>query len=123
MSTEYQDVPKFCQDVCLALDLGAKRGTNMAIIGPPGCGKSMLFESFDKILSVMGKPEAKSTFPLAGVLDAHALVWQEYKHKDSIVLFEDLLALTVGQRLEIRVPHRSNRIGTRLQCSSRPIPP
>ena len=103
-----EDISRFCQDVCRALDLGAKRGTNMAIIGEPGCGKSMVFEPLDEILTVMGKPDSKSTFPLAGVLTAHALVWQEYKHKDSIVLFEDLLAVLCGERLEIRVPHKKN---------------
>lgn len=103
-----EDVPKFCQDMCRALELGACRGVNMAIIGEPGCGKSMLFEPLDLIFSVMGKPEGKSTFPLACVPEVHLLVWHEYAHKDSIVLFEDLLALTVGERVEIRQPHRKN---------------
>ena len=103
-----EDVGKFCQDVCRALEVGARRGTNMAIIGEPGCGKSVVFESMDLIFKAMGKPDAKSTFPLAGVLAAHVLVWQDYKHKDSIILFEDLLSLIVGERMEIRVPHRAN---------------
>ena len=103
-----ENIPQFCQDVRSALELGACRGANMAIIGEPGCGKSMVFEAFDEIFQVMGKPEAKSTFPLAGVLDAQILVWHEYKHKDSIVLFEDLLALTVGERMGVRVPHKKN---------------
>jgi len=103
-----EDVIKFCQDVCRALEIGARRGTNMAIIGEPGCGKSMVFEPFDDIFHVMGKPDSKSTFPMSGIIDAHTLVWQEYYHKDKIVLFEDLLAVLAGERLEIRVPHRKN---------------
>ena len=104
-----EDVGAFCRDMCRALELGACRGTNMAIIGEPGCGKSMIFEPLDAIFTTMGKPEAKSSFPLSGVLDAHILLWHEYKHKDTIVLFEDLLALSVGERLEIRVPHQVNK--------------
>ncbi|CAE8608797.1 unnamed protein product, partial [Polarella glacialis] len=103
-----QDVTKFCQDVCRALGVGACRGVNMAIVGEPGCGKSMLFESLDLIYSVIGKPEARSSFPLAGVLDAHILLWQDYRHNDSSVLFEDFLSLVAGERMDIRVPHKRN---------------
>ena len=69
-----EDVQQFCQDMCRALQVGAKRGTNMAIIGEPGCGKSMVFESLDLIFEVHGKPDSKSTFPLAGVPDADLLL-------------------------------------------------
>ena len=100
-----EDIPMFCQDVCRALELGAARGVNLALLGGPGSGKSMLFESFDEIFTVMGKPERGSTFPLSGMLEAHLLVWHEYKHRDGTVLFEDLLALLVGERMDIRVPH------------------
>ena len=86
-----EDVAKFCEDVCRALELGAVRGCNMAIIGDRGCGKSMVFEPFDEIFSnVMGKPDSKSTFPLSNILDAQLLLWNEYMHKDSILLFGDL---------------------------------
>ena len=108
LTYQEENVATFCQDVCRALEIGAKRGTNLAIIGEPGCGKSMVFESMDLIFKTMGKPDAKSTFPMAGVLDAALLVWQDYKHKDSIILFEDLLSLIAGERMEIRVPHRVN---------------
>lgn len=104
-----ESISRFCQDVCRALEFGACRGFNIAVIGDPGCGKSMLFEPFDAIYAVVGKPEAKSTFPLANVLTSHLLIWNEWKHKDSIVLFEDLLALLAGERMEIRVPHQSNK--------------
>ena len=103
-----EDVGRFCQDVCRALDLGACRGVNISIVGAPGSGKSMIFEPLDKIMKVMGKPEAKSSFPFANVVGSQLLLWSEYKHKDSIVLFEDLLALLAGERLEIRIPHRGN---------------
>jgi hypothetical protein len=103
-----EDVGVFCRDVCRALEVGARRGTNIAIVGKPGCGKSMPFEPFDGILPVMGKPESKSSFPLAGALDARVLLWQDYKHSDSIVLFEDILSLVVGELMEIRTPCKKN---------------
>ena len=109
LANNAEDVGAFCRDVCRALEHGAARGVNMALLGAPGSGKSMLFESFDEIYTVMGKPQLKSTFPLAGVLEAQVLLWHEYKHNDGTVLFEDLLALLVGERLEIRVPHRANQ--------------
>ena len=86
----------------------ARRGTNMAIIGEPGCGKSMLFEALDLTSNVMGKRDSKSACPLSGVIDAHILVCQEYYHKGGLVFFEDLLALLAGERMEIRAPHRKN---------------
>ena len=103
-----EDVKQFCGDVLRALDLGPCRGVNMALVGVPGCGKSMLFEPFDQIFTVMGKPSSKNNFPLSPVLDADVLLWQEYKHKDDIVLFEDLLAILVHERIEIPVPYKGN---------------
>ena len=108
LGNNHEDVKEFARDVLRALDVGACRGTNMAIIGEPGCGKSMLFEPFDRIFKVMGKPEAKSSFPLAGAVGAHVLLWQDYKHKDTTVQFEDLLSLVVGERIDVRIPHQKN---------------
>ena len=99
-----EDVQVFCQDVCRAFEMGARRGTNLAILGVPGCGKSMLFESMDLIFKVMGKPEHGSSFALAGALDSHLLLWQDYIHSDSTVQFEDILSLVVGERMDIRLP-------------------
>ena len=109
LENQGEDVGQFCRDVCRAFELGARRGVNMAIIGEPGCGKSMIFEPFDLIFVVMGKPEGKSSFPLGNVLDAQVLLWQEYKHKDSTVQFEDILAICAGERMEIRVPAKKNQ--------------
>lgn len=95
-------------EVCRALEVGARRGVNVAIIGEPGCGKSMPFEPFDGIYTVMGKPESKSSFPLEGVLDAHVTLWQDWKFNDATILFEDLLSLTVGERTNIRIPCKTN---------------
>ena len=56
----------FAHDVYRALALGAKRSTNVAIVGPPGCGKSMLLEPLDAIFKVSGKPQRESANPLEG---------------------------------------------------------
>ena len=47
-----EDLNQFGHDVFKALALGAKRGVNMAILGGPGMGKSMVFESLDTIFAV-----------------------------------------------------------------------
>ena len=103
-----EDITTFCRDVCTALELGAKRGTNIAIVGAPGCGKSMLLEPFVQIFKVMGTPESKSSFSLAGALAAQLLLWQDYKHNDSTILFEDVLSMLVGELIEVRIPHQMN---------------
>ena len=103
-----EDVGQFCRDVCAALTAGATRGTNMAVIGAPGCGKSMLFEPFTGIFDVAGKPQKNSSFALAGILDCHIMLWQDYKHEDKTLAFEDLLALLVGETLAVRVPNKPN---------------
>ena len=103
-----ENAAQFCKDVCRALEVGARRGTNVAVVGEPGCGKSMLFESFDGIFSVMGKPQRGSSFPLASAIDADVLLWQDWKHDDATVLFEDMLSFLVGERIDIRVPHQKN---------------
>ena len=103
-----EDVALFCRDVCRALEHGATRGTNIAVIGAPGCGKSMLFEPFVGIFDVAGKPQSRSSFPLSGILDASLLLWQDFKHDDRTIVFEDLLNLLVGELLSIRVPHQRN---------------
>ena len=56
----------------------------------------------------MGKPDSKSSFPLANFLEADLLLWNEYKHEDSLVLFEDILVVLCGERVEVRVPHKKN---------------
>ena len=99
-----ESVPDFCSDVARALIVGARRGVNLAIVGGPGMGKSMLFESLDEIFVVAGKPERDNSFPLASVLGADVLLWQEFCWEKKICAFEDLLSLLVGERLGIRVP-------------------
>ena len=99
-----ESVPEFGHDVCTALALGAKRGTNLAIIGPPGCGKSMLFESMDQVFRVCGKPERDNSFPLSGILDADILVWHEFVYNKKAMSFEDLLSVLVGELVGVRVP-------------------
>ena len=108
LQNNHEDIAAFCNDVCRALEVGARRGTNMALVGAPGSGKSMLFEPFDGIYKVMGKPQSGSSFPLAGAIGATVLVWQDWKHDDKTVAFEDLLSFFVGELVDIRVPHQRN---------------
>ena len=108
LQNNHEDIAVFCKDVCRALEVGARRGTNMALVGAPGSGKSMLFEPFDGIYKVMGKPQSGSSFPLAGAIGATVLVWQDWKHDDKTVAFEDLLSFFVGELVDIRVPHQRN---------------
>ena len=104
-----EDIPQFCSDVLRALALGACRGANLAIIGPPGCGKITVFEGLDLVFAVCGKPERDNTFPLAGILDAEVLLWQEFTWDPKLCAFEDLLSLTAGERFGIREPHKKPR--------------
>lgn len=93
---------QFGHDVYAALALGAKRGVNMAIVGGPGMGKSMVFESMDEVFNVCGKPQRDSSFALQGTLDADVLLWQEFTYNRKVCAWEDLLSLLVGERLGIR---------------------
>ena len=99
-----EDVKAFCSDVIEALTKGACRGVNMAIIGPPGCGKSTVFDALDLIFEVAGKPERDSSFPFANLMDAEVLLWQEFTWHPKMCAFEDLLSLLCGERFGVRVP-------------------
>ena len=101
-----EDVQAFCTDVFTALSVGARRGANMAIIGPPGCGKSTVFEALDLIYEVSGKPQRENTFPLASVMDSEVLLWQEFGWDSKMCSFEDLLSLMAGEKFGIRVPNK-----------------
>ena len=101
-----EDVKAFCADVLEALTLGACRGVNLAIVGPPGCGKSTVFEAMDLIYNVCGKPERDNSFPLAGVLDAEVLIWHEFSWEPKMCAYEDILNLMCGEKIGIRVPHK-----------------
>ena len=96
---------EFGHDVHVALALGAKRGANMALIGPPGIGKSMLFEPLDDIYKACGKPQRDCTFPFADVIDADILLWQEFKYTLKVCAWEDLLNLLCGEKFGIRQPN------------------
>ena len=39
-------------------------------------------------------------------MEADVLLWQQYFHKDSILLFEDLLALLCHERIKVAVPYK-----------------
>ena len=69
-----ENVNAFCTDILNALTLGAARGVNIAIVGPPGCGKSIVLEPLGEIYHVVGKPERDNSFPLSGVLKAEVLL-------------------------------------------------
>ena len=104
-----EDVRDFCTDVYDALSLGACRGANLAIIGPPGCGKSTVFEALDLIFEVAGKPQQESTFPFTGIPDAEVLLWQEFTWTPQMCSFEDLLSLLAGEKFGLREPGKKNR--------------
>ena len=97
-----KSLPLFGRDVCRALTLGAKRGVHMAIIGEPGCGKSMLFEPIDDIYEAMPAPESGSTFPLSGLLDSEVVLWQDFEYEAKTLNFQDLLRLLVGEKVGVR---------------------
>lgn len=117
LGQQQEDVAVFCADVLRALDVGAARGVNMAIVGVPGCGKSTVFESLRKIYKVSAKPEVGSTFSLAGILDAEVLLWQEFEWDPKGVAFNDLLAVLAAEQVGIRQP------GTKQQehCNHAPM--
>ena len=87
-----------------ALTLGAKRGVNVACIGRGGCGKSTLLEPFEAIFRTASKPEAGSTFALANILGAEALLWQDYEHCERTMRSTDLLSVFVGETITVRCP-------------------
>jgi len=103
------DVNTFCLAVCRALELGAARGTNISITGLGGCGKSALLEPLEKCFPVAAKPQAGSTFPLANVLHADLILWQDYEHDEKTLRFTDLLSLFVGETVGVRLPGQLNQ--------------
>ena len=100
-----ENIPAFCRDVARALTFGAARGVNMAIVGPPGCGKSTVLEALDLIYVTSAKPQRENSFPFAGILGAEVLLWQEFVWGPKVCAFEDLLQLFCGEKLAIRIPH------------------
>ena len=109
LANNMENIGVFCGDIREALTVGAKRGVNMGIVGGPGMGKSMLFESLDSIFVTGAKPQRRSTFPLSLIPHIDILVWQEYTFYHDTVDFDDLLNLCVGEKLDIRNPGAPNK--------------
>ena len=63
------------------------------------------------------KPQKNSSPPLARVIGAHIMPWQDYNHDDKSLAFEDLLGMLVGETLAIRVPNKPNLE----HCNTAPI--
>ena len=99
-----EDPAVFCTDVLRALHLGAKRGVNLAIVGPPGCGKSTVLESLDAVFKTTGKPQRDASFPFADAINAEVLLWQEFSWEQKTCAWEDLLCLLVGEGFGVRLP-------------------
>ena len=104
LQNNHEDVTEFCSDVLRALVMGACRGVNLAIVGPPGCGKSTVFDALDTVFRVSGKPQSGSTFPFLDIVDAEVLLWQEFVWDANMCSFEDILSLMCGERIGIRQP-------------------
>ena len=102
------DVGVFCGAICRALQLGAKRGANIACIGDAGCGKSTLLEAFEFIFDALEKPQFASTFPLGNLPGKDIILWQDFEFNERALQFTDLLSLFVGESLDIRRPSDSN---------------
>lgn len=98
----------FAAAVRLALQLGAKRGANVALTGVGGCGKSALLEPLQQLYRTMSKPQAGSTFPFLHAVDAEIILWQDYAHCEKTLRFTDLLSVFVGETVAIRVPGAAN---------------
>ena len=108
LNNNAENIPRFGRDVCRALALGARRGVNMAVVGEPGSGKSMIFKPLDDIYKTMAPPESGSSFPLSALLDAEVLLWQDFEFEASTIQFSDLLRLLVGEKIGIRLPGSQN---------------
>ena len=103
-----ENVARFGRDVCRALALGAKRGVNVAVVGEPGCGKSMILQPLELIFCTMPPPEDGSTFPLAGIVNVDVILWQDFEYSSRTVNYMDLLRVLVGERVGVRIPGEKN---------------
>ena len=102
------DQNQFIDALCRALELGAKRGVNVGLVGRAGSGKSSLIEPLDQIFKAAGKPQKGSTFPLSNTIGCDVLLWQDYKHHEPTVSFDDLLSYLVGESVDVRIPGEKN---------------
>ena len=100
----------FCAAVRRALEMGAKRGVNVACVGEQGCGKSTLLEPMEEIFGCFCKPQGGSTFALANVIGSDVILWQDYLHDEKTVRFADLLCLFVGESVGVRLVAKNKGI-------------
>ena len=98
----------FCLAICTALHLGAKREVNIACVGRGGCGKSTLLEPLDFLFETLGKPQRGSTFHLGNLPGCDIALWQDFKHNEDTISWEDLLSVFVGEAIELRSPGQLN---------------
>ena len=102
------DPAAFCAAVRRALQVGARRGVNVACYGQGGCGKSALLEPLEQIFAAMPKPQRGSTFSFTGLVDCDIILWQDYEHHEDTLCFTDLLSTLCGESFGLRVPGCAN---------------
>ena len=56
----------------------------MAIVGEPGCGKSMILQPLEEIFRTMPPPEDGSTFPWAGIVNVDVTLWQDFEYNPAL---------------------------------------
>ena len=98
----------FHNDFQRFLVVGARRGVHLAILGEPGSGKSMILQPLELICQTMPPPEDGSSLPLAALLDAEIILWQDFEYNHKTLNFSDLLRLVVGERIGVRLPGALN---------------
>ena len=103
---ERNEIPAsaFAGAVRRALEVGARRGVNVACVGAGGCGKSTLIEPLEKVFQCFPKPQAGSTFSLTGIAECDIALWQDYDHNEKTVCFTDLLSVFAGESFGCREP-------------------
>ena len=63
----------------------------------------------NRIYEVSGNPQRESTCPLASVVDAEVLLWQEFTWTPQMCAFEDLLSFMAGEKFGVREPGKKPR--------------
>ena len=94
-----------------SLQVGARKFTNLYLLGPKNCGKSFLLRPLEDVYQCMFKPGGGGQYRLTDLMNCEVVLWQDWRFDRHIISWETLLLLGEGATFLVPLPQNTGVSG------------